>query len=103
MNIQGLKKYIDQVKDLPKQIEPSNKGVNKGESFTGFLKDAMKEVEDMQQVAETHIEKLVTGQPGTTVHEAMIALEKADMSFQLMNTIRTKIIRAYEEVMRTQV
>ena len=39
----------------------------------------------------------------TGAHEAMIALEKADIAFQLMNTIRGKIVRAYEEVMRMQV
>jgi flagellar hook-basal body complex protein FliE len=40
---------------------------------------------------------------GVTTHEAMIALEKADIAFQLMTSIKSKIIRAYEEVMRTQV
>jgi flagellar hook-basal body complex protein FliE len=40
---------------------------------------------------------------GVQTHEAMIALEKADVAFQLMNNIRMKITRAYEEVMRTQV
>jgi flagellar hook-basal body complex protein FliE len=33
----------------------------------------------------------------------MVALEKADVAFQLMSAIRGKIVRAYEEVMRTQV
>ncbi len=33
----------------------------------------------------------------------MIAVEKADMTFQLMMQIRNKIISAYEEIMRMQV
>jgi flagellar hook-basal body complex protein FliE len=33
----------------------------------------------------------------------MIAIEKADATFQLMMQIRNKIINAYEEIMRMQV
>ena len=33
----------------------------------------------------------------------MIAIEKADLSFQMMMQIRNKIICAYEEIMRMQV
>jgi flagellar hook-basal body complex protein FliE len=37
------------------------------------------------------------------LHEVMIALEKADLSFRYMTQIRNKVIDAYQEVMRTQV
>jgi flagellar hook-basal body complex protein FliE len=33
----------------------------------------------------------------------MIALEKADLSFQLMMQVRNKIVQAYQEVMKAQV
>jgi len=33
----------------------------------------------------------------------MMAIEKADMSFQMMMQVRNKIINAYEEIMRMQV
>jgi flagellar hook-basal body complex protein FliE len=32
----------------------------------------------------------------------MIALQKADVSFQLMLQVRNKIVGAYEEIMRMQ-
>ena len=35
--------------------------------------------------------------------EAMVAVEKADVSFQTMMAIRNKMIEAYQEVMRMQV
>ena len=38
-----------------------------------------------------------------TAHDAMIALEKADVAFQLMNAVRTRIVQAYQEVMRMQI
>ena len=72
-------------------------------NFGQMFSDAIKEVDNMQLDADKQIEGMVLGKDGVTTHGAMIALEKADIAFQLMTTIRSKIIRAYEEVIRTQV
>jgi flagellar hook-basal body complex protein FliE len=74
-----------------------------GSSFAEALGNALKEVDNLHKGADKEIAGLVMKEPGSSPHEAMIALEKADMAFQMMNQIRTKIIRAYEEVMRTTV
>lgn len=76
-------------------------GEEKG-GFGNFLTKAVSEVNGLQQEADNKIEQMVLGK-GITPHEAMVALEKADVAFQLMNQVRSKIVRAYEEVMRTQV
>ena len=39
---------------------------------------------------------------GADLHRAMIAVEKADLSFQLMMQVRNKIVAAYQEVSRLQ-
>lgn len=39
---------------------------------------------------------------GADVHSALIAVEKADLSFQLMMQVRNKIVSAYEEISRMQ-
>lgn len=72
-------------------------------SFSEIFESSIKEVQSLEAEAEKQIEGLVTGQPGITSHGAMIAMERADTTFQLMNTIRTKLIRVYEEVMRTAI
>ena len=36
------------------------------------------------------------------IHQAMIAMEKAGISFSLLHQVRNKLITAYEEVMRMQ-
>ncbi len=95
-------KQMEQIAPAPKSIEQT-KGVKETPSFSNTLKSAMTEVNDLQLQADRQIEGLVLKEEGVTTHDAMIALEKADVAFQLMNTIRSKIIRAYEEVMRTQV
>lgn len=104
---------IDSVKFSLPSIETANKpagvekagGVQGGDktSFGSFLKEAVNEVNDLQLQADNRIEDLVLQKGNVSTHDAMIALEKADVAFQLMNTIRGRIVRAYEEVMRTQV
>ena len=35
---------------------------------------------------------------GADVHEAMIAVQKADLSFQLMLQVRNKVVQAYQQI-----
>jgi len=74
----------------------------KGESFVEVLKDAANEVNRLQKEADESIQKLAAGKD-ENIHQTMIALEKAEVSFQLMMQVRNKIIAAYEEIMRMQV
>ena len=37
------------------------------------------------------------------LHEAALALEKADVAFRLATKVRTKLVEAYQEVMRMTV
>jgi flagellar hook-basal body complex protein FliE len=73
-----------------------------GTSFADVLSEAVTEVQRLQGEADTAIRQLVSGEV-KDVTEAMVAIEKADVSFQTMMTIRNKIVAAYEEVMRMQV
>ena len=70
--------------------------------FLDTLKTALNEVNQLQQEAEQSIQHLAAGD-GKDIHQTMIAIEKAEISFQLMMQVRNKIIAAYEEVMRMQV
>ena len=71
-------------------------------SFSEILKDSINKVGELEKEANEQAEKLVKVE-GQDIHNTMIAVEKADMSFQLMMQIRNKIISAYEEIMRIQV
>ena len=66
------------------------------------LTEAITEVQRLQNEADTTIKKLVAGEV-KDVSEAMVAVERADVSFQTMMLVRNKIVTAYEEVMRMQV
>lgn len=70
--------------------------------FSEVLSDTVSEVQRLQNEADTAIKKLVSGEV-KDITEAMVAIEKADVSFQTMMAIRNKIVAAYEEVIRMQV
>lgn len=72
------------------------------EDFNAHLKNALGEVNDLQQKADQAIQQLV-GEGKGDLQETMIALEKADVSFRLMMQIRNKVLEAYQEIMRIQV
>lgn len=93
-----IKPLNDQVGLGKSDAQQTNKG-----SFGEMLSKSLQEVDGMQKQANTSIENLMLGKGGATPHDTMIALEKADTAFQLMNNIRSRIIRAYEEILRTQV
>ena len=93
--------------DFPTSIpvQPSAKPADNGAGATGFgdvLQDALQQVSDLQAQAGDDVQKVLTGEI-TDVHSAMIAVQKADISFQMMMQVRNKIVSAYQEIMRMQV
>jgi len=72
------------------------------DTFSTVLKDSINKVNTLQTDADKAIEGLASGQVNN-VHETMIAIEKANLSFNMMLQVRNKLLSAYEEVMRMQV
>jgi len=71
-------------------------------SFSNVLAEAVSEVQKLQNEADHTIKQLVAGEIKDPT-EALLAVEKADMSFQTMMTVRDKVLSAYQEIMRMQV
>jgi flagellar hook-basal body complex protein FliE len=94
---------ISPLRILPVDIEPlaNNAKVGDKSPFIETLESAMNQVEQLQAQADNKVESLLQGN-GTDVHSAMIAVEKADLSFQLMMQVRNKIVQAYQEISRLQ-
>ena len=70
--------------------------------FGSLLKSSIAQVNSLQQQADTAITALASGERAS-LHDTMIAMEKADISFRLMMQVRNKIVDAYQEIMRMQV
>lgn len=71
-------------------------------SFTQTLKEAITDVNELQQKSDVLTQKLATGET-KNIPEVMIAVERADIALKLMTSVRNKIIDAYQEVMKMQV
>jgi len=67
--------------------------------FGALLKDAISTVNDLQQQSDQEIQKIMTGE-SDELHTAVVAMQKADVSFQMMMQVRNKIVQAYQEVLR---
>ena len=71
-------------------------------SFGDILSTMVAQTNQLQQQADQAVEQLHTGGE-QSLHEAMLSMEKADISLRYMVQVRNKAIDAYQEVMRMQV
>lgn len=97
MGIKGISKIAQEIttKSMDKSAEAK-------ESFADVLKSSIAKVNGLQNEADNATQQFLIGND-TNIHQVMIAMEKADLSFQLMMQVKNKIVTAYEEMMRTQV
>jgi flagellar hook-basal body complex protein FliE len=73
-----------------------------GESFANVLGRMVGEVNGRQLAANDAVAALQSGQ-NTSLHQAVIAMEEANISFQLMVEVRNKLLDSYQELMRMQI
>lgn len=96
-------KGIDRV--LPQGVEHTGRARSAPSGTSDFgtvLRQSLSEVNQLQAQADEAVEALATGK-GISLHETMIALEKADLSFRLMMEVRNKIVSAYQEVLNMNI
>ena len=84
----------------PRRLGPRAALARKG--FRDVLHSALDDMQQLEGQAETTVSGVTPDGNGTDVHSALIAVEKADLSFQLMMQVRNKIVSAYEEISRMQ-
>ncbi|MBS1257085.1 MAG: Flagellar hook-basal body complex protein FliE [Candidatus Scalindua arabica] len=73
-----------------------------GVGFKETIGNFVNEVNDLQMKAGESVENFATGKV-ENVHEVMIAMSKAEVSFKFMMETRNKLIDAYKEIIRMQV
>ncbi len=91
------------LKPIDNKIDSQNsQNKVKGDSFDEILKKSLDEVNKLQNKADESIEAIASGKM-ENIQDAVMAIEKADVSLKLLTEIRNKAIDAYKEVMRMQV
>jgi flagellar hook-basal body complex protein FliE len=77
-------------------------GANTGDTgFSDALKSAVDGVNQTNDSAAAQVTSLLQG-GGGDMNSVMIAVEKADVSFQLMMQVRNKIVSAYQDIEKMQ-
>ncbi|MBL8406287.1 MAG: flagellar hook-basal body complex protein FliE [Candidatus Accumulibacter sp.] len=74
-----------------------------GSDFAQVLQASIAEVNQTQQQADAMAANFAAGNSSENLHEVMIALQKANISFQEMIQVRNKLVSAYHDVMNMQV
>lgn len=69
--------------------------------FAQELKNALGNVNEMQVEGEKAMSDIATGSV-KDLHQAAIAIDKAEISMKLMLEVRNKALNAYKEITRTQ-
>lgn len=99
VRIDDIRRQLQDISVKSKLNAPEEKA---GENFSNFLKDAIDNVNNDQVKAEHSIQDFMTGKE-TSLHNTLISLEKADVSFKMMMQVRGKLMEAYQQIMRTSV
>ena len=92
---------------IPSSIMPDSStmdvggGDEQGINFGDVLKNAVGGVAKVNDDAAAQVSNLLQGGTGD-INSVMIAVEKADVSFQLMMQVRNKIVGAYQDIEKMQ-
>ncbi|MDR2165979.1 MAG: flagellar hook-basal body complex protein FliE [Zoogloeaceae bacterium] len=74
-----------------------------GVDFAQVLRNTIEQVNQTQQQAEDMAAKFAAGDDNANLHEVMLSLQKASLSFQEMVQARNRLVSAYHDVMNMQV
>ena len=69
--------------------------------FSKILNDSLKEVNRLQKEGDKAMSDIATGSV-KDLHQAAIAIDKAEISMKLMLEVRNKALNAYKELSKTQ-
>jgi flagellar hook-basal body complex protein FliE len=77
-------------------------GSQGGGGFLAALREAVEKVNGLQAASGEEIRRLVAGET-EDLHKTLLAVQRAELAFELMLEVRNKVVQAYQEVMRAPV
>lgn len=92
LKIQNLPQFAAEVNGKVQQKDTAG--------FGKVIKGAIEKVDRLEKEADQSVVDLLQGK--ASIHETMIALQKADISMQLLLNIRNKVIESYKDIMHMQ-
>jgi len=71
--------------------------------FSAVLKASLDQVNNVQQKAQVMGERFASGDDSVNLSDMMIAMQKANITFQGTVQVRNKLVSAYQDIMNMQV
>lgn len=96
-----LRDVLLQSRLQPMPSAPSAETTASTDVFGGMLHAAQEQIRVTDTKAQQAVTGLLSGQ-GVEVHEAMIATQQADLTFELALQVRNKAVAAYQQMMQMQ-
>ncbi|TCV90782.1 flagellar hook-basal body complex protein FliE [Sulfurirhabdus autotrophica] len=104
MSTQGIEQLLGQLRVASSLASGSaTPATAEGTDFSAVLKSSIDQVNGAQQAASGLAKEFELGAPDANLHEVMLSLQKANLSFQTMVQVRNKLVTAYQEIMNMQV
>jgi flagellar hook-basal body complex protein FliE len=70
--------------------------------FSDVLAGAIRDVQGFGQAADRSVKQFLAGE-GEELHSTALAVQRAELAFDLFLQTRNKVVQAYQEIMRMQV
>ena len=107
MDTQGIDQMLSVLRATAAQaggrVSDNQPAAAGGADFAQVLQNSIAQVNQTQQEAESMAANFAAGDGNANLHEVMISLQKANVSFQEMVQVRNKLVTAYHDVMNMQI
>lgn len=80
-------------------LEAASPQASSGGDFAALMAKALDQVNETQHASKELATAFERGDKGVDLAEVMIAAQKADVSFQAINQVRSKLVSAYQDIM----
>jgi flagellar hook-basal body complex protein FliE len=88
------------IQAIPRPDSPSGPGkAGSTDAFRALLEQSVRTVSQSEASASQAVEQFISGEQDD-VHKMTMAVQRADLSFELFVQVRNKVVQAYQEVMR---
>jgi flagellar hook-basal body complex protein FliE len=73
-----------------------------GAGFVQHVADGLAQVNEQLLASQTDLQRLAVGE-AENLHQLMVRLEESRVSLQLVMQVRSRVLEAYQDVMRMQI
>ncbi|MFO7845616.1 MAG: flagellar hook-basal body complex protein FliE [Balneolaceae bacterium] len=101
IELNGIRPF-QEINTSPERSELSPRTSGSGESFADMLTRAVGSVDETMKESDQNVQSFIAGETDN-VHDVMISMQRAQLSFQMMVEMRNKAIEAYHEISRMSI